>query len=443
MRMLAHIADRVFGRPLLIHPSKAMIIAAVLGERVGVSAEIDSDVDPVFLRALGMTPAANRLVGEPGGPRDALGRVQAHLYNMVESVAVIPVVGSLINRGAFVGDDGSGFTSYEGLQLQIDHAAQDPFASSILLDIDSPGGEVAGAFSLYESIRKARQAKPITALVNDMAASSAYGIAANANEIVVSPGSVTGSVGVVMLHLDRSQQMAKKGIKPTFIFAGAKKVDGNQFEPLSESVQADLQREVDLLYGEFVQSVAKGRPGLSEAAIRQSEAGIFIGAEAVRAGFADRVGSFAETVDRMAAMSMAKGGPRTMTERTYTQAEADALVATARAEGEAAGRKAGETAGASAATARVRAILTHEEAQGREPLAQRLALETDMTAEAAVAVMQTSPKAATPKPPAISERSAPALAGIDNKPPQQDAAASWDAIYERQNKAAGVQPHPV
>lgn len=449
MKVLAHIADRLFGRPLLVHPRKAQIIAAFLGERVGASLDdlspADDLLDPVLLAKLSAKPAANRLVGKPGGPRDATGRLTAHLYNMLDGgVAVIPVVGSLINRGAFVGDDGSGFISYEGLQVQVEGAAADPMVRSILLDIESPGGETAGAFALFETIRKAREAKRVTALVNDMAASAAYGIASAADEIVVSPGSVTGSVGVVMLHLDRSEQMAKKGIKPTFIYAGAKKVDGNSFEPLSAEVRADLQREVDLLYGQFVQAVAKGRPALSEQAIRQSEAGIFIGAEAVDAGFADRVGNFNETAARLSSASRAIGGPA-MNDRTYTQAEHDAAVASARTEGHAAGRAEGETAGANTAMARVRAILTHEEAQGREALAQRLALESDMTAEAAVAVMQTTPKAtAAPKVPPVSDRApAPIGAGGPNPKPAQDGAAAWDSIYAKQNEVMGVKAHPL
>lgn len=440
MRYLAHIAERVIGRPLMVHPRKAQIIVAALGERIGADDEIDGEVDPVFIRLLRDAPAANRLVGKPGGPVGPDGRVQI-LYNMVDNVAVIPVVGSLINRGAFIGDDGSGFTSYEGLAVQIAGAVQDTRVGSILLDIESPGGETSGAFTLFETIRAARAVKPVVALVNDMAASAAYGIAASASEIVISPGSITGSIGVMMLHLDRSASMAKKGIKPTFIYAGAKKVDGNSLEPLTDSVRADLQAEVDLLYGQFIDAVIAGRPGLTQDKVRATEAGIFLGKQALDLGFADRMGSFQDTVRGLTARaSRAIGGPH-MTEQTpklLSQADIDAAAATA--------RKDGETAGTNAAAARIRSILTHAEAEGREPLAKKLAFDTELTAEAAVALLSASPKAAAASriPPAA-ERGQPPLPGGDDQIPKgaDASAAEWDAIYDRMNKAQGKQPHPL
>src|SRR5262249_57857251 len=128
----------------------------------------------------------------------------------------------------------------------------------VILDIDSPGGEATGAFGFYETLRLARGRKPIVAVVNDMAASAAYGIAAQADEIVISPSSMTGSIGVVMVHMDHSKELEKKGRTPTLIFAGDHKVDANSFEPLSPGVRADLQKEVDGIYGTFVESVAAG-----------------------------------------------------------------------------------------------------------------------------------------------------------------------------------------
>ena len=113
--------------------------------------------------------------------------------------------------------------------------------------------------SLADLIRSVRQTKPVTAFVNDMAASAAYGIASAANEIVVSPTSIVGSIGVVMLHADRSGELAAQGVKPTLIFAGSHKVDGNPFEPLSDAVRADLQASVDAHYRQFLDTVAAGR----------------------------------------------------------------------------------------------------------------------------------------------------------------------------------------
>src|SRR5690606_24272723 len=104
------------------------------------------------------------------------------------------------------------------------------------LDISSPGGEAAGMSGVAELIRAVRQTKPVLAFVNDVAASAAYGIASATDEIVVSPTSILGSIGVVMIHADRSGELAAQGIRPTLIFAGSHKVDGNPFEPLSDAV---------------------------------------------------------------------------------------------------------------------------------------------------------------------------------------------------------------
>src|ERR1017187_7713608 len=282
MRYLMRIADRVLGRPLLIHPGKAEIITSFLGSMIGV-ADIDlrpsySEIEKKALNELqGDRPAANRLVGDPGGTYNNAGRLQEYLYNIEGGTAVIPVTGTLVNRGAYVGEDGSGFQSYEGLAYQIQAAADDPNVQSILLDIDSPGGEAAGMYALADTIRAARQTKNITALVDDMAASAAYGLAANATDIVVSQTSITGSIGVVMMHMDKSQEMQKLGRNVSFIYAGKNKVDGNQFGPLSVDVRASLQRDVNTFYDRFVETVAAGRPSLTVDAIRATEANTFIG----------------------------------------------------------------------------------------------------------------------------------------------------------------------
>ncbi|KRQ99271.1 S49 family peptidase [Bradyrhizobium valentinum] len=425
MTYLSHVADRVFGRPLFIHRYKAAVIASVLGERVGIDPSMFdlSEVPEAFKRT---GPRANRLIGEPEGAYDERGRLIAVLYNVVDGVATIPVIGTLINRGAFIGEDSSGFTSYEGLGTQIAAAVADPKVGAILLDIDSPGGEATGMFALAEQVRAARQVKPVTALVNDMAASAAYGIASASTEVVVSPTSITGSIGVVMLHMDQSKEMQNKGRTPTLIYAGAHKVDGNPFGPLTENVRSDLQREVNVFYDRFVETVATGRPSLTADAIRATEASTFIGAEAEANGLADRVGTFAETLSRLSAQ-VRSNQRRTPMTANNGPAEITAV-------DQAQIRSEGETAGARAAQARISSILTCEEAKGREPQAQNLALNTSLSVDEAKALLATLPVA----PPqqqqqptrTIEERSGPAFdAGLPETKP--DARASWRASLKR------------
>jgi signal peptide peptidase SppA len=318
MTHCVEIASRVFGTPLFMHPQKAEIVAWALRDRIapGVSiAEPDAN---------GLD--ANAFVGSRSRPngRRALARAR-------EGVAIIPVLGSLVNRGAWI-DARSGVTSYEGVAAQIRDAATDTAISSILLDIDSPGGEATGMFGLAATIREVRKKKRIVAVVNDMAASAAYGIASAADEIVISPTSIVGSIGVIMIHLDRSGELAASGIKPTLIYAGDHKVDGNPFGPLSKEVAADIQRDVMTFYDRFTETVAAGRGSrLSTSAARETKARTFIGTDAIKVGLADRVASFdhvlAELTGREPASStVATGSPQRTSAALETHRAAMALL---------------------------------------------------------------------------------------------------------------------
>ena len=437
MNILARIADRVLGRPLLLHPAKAELIASVLADRIGIDPIIDpkawSSLAEDFTLPMSDRPSMNRMVGEP------VGSGRAVLYRRVNGVAVLPVVGTLVNRGVVIGEDSSGFTSYESIAVQLQAALADPQVGAILLDIDSPGGEATGMFGLTQLIRNARAQKPITALVDDMGTSAAYGIASSATDIVVSPTSITGSIGVVLMHLDTSAEMALKGRKPTLIYAGAHKVDGHPFGPLSENVRADLQREVDVFYSRFVDQVAAGRPALTGDMIRATEARIFIGSEAIDRGLADRMDTFEATLTRMASAVRVKhqqGGFLMTTQNQpdmIARADHDAAIAAARtearAEGHAAGRTDGEAAGRTSAIDRVRAILTAPEAKGREPQALVFALDSDMTPEVAVKALSASP-AANARP-SLDARGNPPLPGGAPPDAKVDGKVAWDRSLKR------------
>jgi signal peptide peptidase SppA len=304
--MHPQIASRLFSAPLLIHPDKAQIIAGALGERLGVGAGAIE---------------ASRFFGSRrrGDGRRTLTRAE-------RGVAIIAVEGTLVNRGAWI-DANSGLTSYEGIGAQIREAASDPEVSAILLDINSPGGEAGGMFNLAAAIREARKSKRVVAVVDDVAASAAYGIASATNEIVVSPTSMVGSIGVVWLHLDRSGELEKDGIKPTLIFAGARKVDGNEYGPLTTEAAEDTKKIIGAFYDRFIETVAAGRGDkLSMKLARETEARVFIGADAIRAGLADRIASLDEVLGQLtsnhaAATSRPRSGARSMYESEKLRAE--------------------------------------------------------------------------------------------------------------------------
>ncbi|HUS98339.1 MAG TPA: S49 family peptidase [Hyphomicrobiaceae bacterium] len=166
----------------------------------------------------------------------------------------------------------------------------DPAIGTVVLDINSPGGMVTGTPEAAEAIFEARDTTRIVALVNPLAASAAYYLASQANEIVAVPTADVGSIGVFMLHADCSGLMEAAGIKPTFIFAGKYKTEGNPFEPLSDEAAAYLQSDVDESYREFVQAVARGR-GVSVAKVEADfgQGRTMMAKAAKKAGMVDRV----------------------------------------------------------------------------------------------------------------------------------------------------------
>jgi signal peptide peptidase SppA len=338
MSLLLQIAQRAVNRPLLVHPDKLPLILGVIEGRIplgDISAMKDASLvnierlpEAAQATMLGPNPSASRFVGSSVDQDPITGRTTSLPYKRTQDgVAVIAIIGSLINRGAWLGSY-SGETSYEGIGFQVAHAARDPKAKMILLDIDSPGGEATGCFECAAAIRAAGRAKPVVAVVNGMAASAAYALASAADWIVTTESGVSGSIGCVLLHADYSAKLKKDGITPTLIFAGAHKVDGHPFAPLSEEVTADLQAEVDGYYKLFVSGVAEGR-GMSEAAVRATEARTFMGSAAVAAGLADEIGTF-ETAMTGAGRRRERGdrsSPKSVAATIQTPAPAAASIA--------------------------------------------------------------------------------------------------------------------
>lgn len=183
-----------------------------------------------------------------------------------------------------------GGASTEQIAAALHEGLADPEVNRIVLDIDSPGGSVDGVPELAAEIHAARAKKPITAMVDTVAASAAYWLASQANEIIVAPSGQVGSIGVFGLHLDRSRQLEAEGITPTFIHAGKYKVEENPLQPLSDEAKASIQERIDAFYSMFIRDVAKGR-GVTVEQVRKDygEGRMVLAKDAVAKGMADRV----------------------------------------------------------------------------------------------------------------------------------------------------------
>jgi signal peptide peptidase SppA len=207
-----------------------------------------------------------------------------------DGIAVVPIRG-LLSKSFNVWNAMWGTTSYDDIEIIVEGALEDPNVKSILLDIDSPGGEVSGLFDLVDFIYESRSIKPIYAIANDYAFSAAYAIASAASKIFVNRTSGVGSIGVIATHIDQSAYDKKEGIKYTTIFAGDRKNDLSLHEPISDEAISDLQKEVDRLYKMFIDLVARNR-NISTAQIRATQAALYYGADSLSLGLADEVADF-------------------------------------------------------------------------------------------------------------------------------------------------------
>lgn len=299
----AQIAQRAFNTPLMVDPAKALAFLSGLGPRItGQEISFASLEDGISDQTTTARPARGSLFGSDLAQRHQHAGSQP--YAVVDGIAVIEIAGTLVHRGAWIGQS-SGLTSYEGIAAQFHAALTDPSVRGIALDIDSFGGEVAGAFDLADRIRAARAQKPVQAFVAEHALSAGYVLASQADRIILPRTGAVGSIGVVALHTDMSGALDQKGIAVTLIHAGAHKIDANPYQPLPEAVHDQMQAQLETVRRLFAETVAQGRGAhLDAAAALATEAAVFRGADAVAAGLAD------EVADPVAAFRSFAAAPR-------------------------------------------------------------------------------------------------------------------------------------
>jgi len=216
-----------------------------------------------------------------------------------KDVAVVPLMGVLTPKASLMSVlFGGGMGGLEGFRKEFSAAVNDPNVGTVIIETDSPGGVVSMIPETAKEIRDAKgSGKRIVAHVNQLAASAAYWLVSQADEIVVTPSGQTGSIGVYRLHEDISQMAEEMGVKLTFVKAGKHKTDGNPYEPLSDQARESWQEQVNSIYGDFVQAVAKGRGTRRDSVEKGYGEGRVLSAKAsVEAGLADRIATLDETI---------------------------------------------------------------------------------------------------------------------------------------------------
>jgi signal peptide peptidase SppA len=253
------------------------------------------------LRSAGLTLTAEdvraRLGGDPPTRQDP--RING------AGVAVLPVFGVIAQRMDLFAEM-SGGTSTETLARDFRTFRDNAQVKAIVLAVDSPGGGVYGIDELATEIRAARGLKPIVAVADSVAASAAYWLASQADELIVTPGGQVGSIGVFTAHDDVSKMLDELGVTTTLISAGKYKVEANPFEPLSKDAKAALQATVDQYYARFLQAVAAGRH-VSAAAVEAGygQGRMLTSADALAAGMVDRIDTLDATIARLSAVAAA------------------------------------------------------------------------------------------------------------------------------------------
>jgi len=302
----AELAGRIFNTPLLIDEVKAQTILAAIGDRFGEGGVIL----PVGFATTDHTAfdPERMAMGRVG---DRLGRAYDRqgtaLYDMIENVAIVGVEGTLVHKGAFVGMS-SGRTSYQGIQTQVTRAARDDRVKAVAFEVDSFGGEAAGAFETAEMIARLSAVKPTIAILTDFALSAGYLMASAARQIVMPETGAAGSIGAVTLHADLSQKLEKEGIRVTVISAGARKADGHSFGPLPKEVLARLEARMEEGRQVFAGAVGRYRGNrFSRQAAIATEAGVYSGREAVGLGLADALGNANEAFEMFVKQVNTKG----------------------------------------------------------------------------------------------------------------------------------------
>ena len=215
------------------------------------------------------------------------------------AVAIIPVYGVIAPRVNMM-TEMSGGTTFETLSGQLREAMGNKAVTSILFDIDSPGGNVAGATEFAALVREARAKKPVIAQIQYTGASAAYWLAASATKVYAAPSAMVGSIGVFTIHEDLSKALEAEGIRITYIAAGKYKVDGNETSPLTDDVRARWQSKVDHAYTRFTADVSKGRGvALGDVTGGYGEGDTVTATEALRLGMIDGISTLEETLARV------------------------------------------------------------------------------------------------------------------------------------------------
>lgn len=298
MSKFARVSSRLFNSPLMLRPEKAEMLCAALVDRLGIQ-----KLDTIDGRSLGVAQMRQMAMDDDGywskpkTPRD--------MYEVRRGVATIEIGGTLVHKLGGV-EPYSGMRGYDQIDRILCDALANEDVGAVLIDLDSPGGEVSGCFSfagkLASLTKRAGGSKPIVAFANEMACSAAYAIAASCDAVMTTSTGQVGSIGVWTMMVDMTKGLSKNGIEVTMIRAGERKARGGPYEHADKATVDKLQGWVDETWDIFAAHIAATRP-ISKRAVLSLEGDWFTGSDALGVGLVDAVDTPEAIFEAVAALA--------------------------------------------------------------------------------------------------------------------------------------------
>ena len=212
-------------------------------------------------------------------------------------VGLIRVVGGIYDSGQLIDD--------------LEDMVGDPGIRAIVLRVDSPGGGVAASQEIFQYVQEVQaQGVPLVVSMGSVAASGGYYIACSADTIIANPGTLTGSIGVIMSFTNLEELFGKLGMDFEVIKSGTYKDVGSYSRQMTDEERALLQETIDDIHAQFVEAVAQGRGMDYDAVAALADGRIFSGRKALEAGLVDRLGTLEDAIDVAARMGGIEGEAR-------------------------------------------------------------------------------------------------------------------------------------
>jgi protease-4 len=228
-----------------------------------------------------------------------ISRIDDWSFKTGEKVAVLPVTGLI--------------TDSENTIEQLRKFAKDDSVKAIVIRINSPGGGVGPSQEIYEEVRKLSGKKVVVASMGALAASGGYYIACAAQKIYANPGTITGSIGVIMNFVNVKDLIEKIGLKGFVVKSGAFKDIGSPVREMKPEERELLQGVIDNVHSQFVGAVAEGRKLDRGKVAGIADGRIFSGEQAKALGLVDALGNLEDAVAEAGKMAKIEGEPRVVT----------------------------------------------------------------------------------------------------------------------------------